>query len=62
MPFLSDEYVIVGGTREEGNFNTDVVPQVQDDILQRAAEVLPQVKVGAQYEIIRPVDSQFLTL
>lgn len=44
----ADEYVIVGGTREEGNFNTDVVPQVQDDILQRAAEVLPQVKVGAQ--------------
>lgn len=39
-----DDQLIVGGTRERGNYSTDVSKEIQDDILKRAAELLPQVK------------------
>lgn len=41
----SDDYIIVGGTREKGVDDQDVVQEVQDDILKRAAKLLPQIKV-----------------
>ncbi|KAK7115477.1 D-aspartate oxidase-like [Littorina saxatilis] len=41
-----DDCIIVGGTREEGNYSIDIVPEVQEDILRRAGEILPQIKGG----------------
>lgn len=39
-----NDKIIIGGTREKGNYSTDVSKDVQDAILKRAGEILPQVK------------------
>ncbi|KAK7475015.1 hypothetical protein BaRGS_00033762 [Batillaria attramentaria] len=41
-----DDYIIIGGTRERGNYQKDFSPATQEDILRRAADILPQVKEG----------------
>ena len=43
--FFSDDFIIIGGTREEGNYNNEVSAEVQQAILERAGKVLPQIKV-----------------
>ena len=42
---FSDDYIIVGGTLEEGNYSTEVSAEVQQTILERAREILPQIQV-----------------
>ncbi|PVD21198.1 hypothetical protein C0Q70_19366 [Pomacea canaliculata] len=52
-----DDYIIVGGTREKGVDDQDVVQEVQDDILKRAAKLLPQIKgakVVGSWSGVRP--------
>lgn len=41
-----DDYIVVGGTREKGNYQLDVSNNVQEDILRRASDILPQIKQG----------------
>ncbi|XP_076448849.1 D-aspartate oxidase-like isoform X2 [Babylonia areolata] len=42
-----DNHVIVGGTREQGDYNLNFCPKVQQNILTRAERILPQIK-GAE--------------
>ena len=42
---FSDDYIIVGGTREEGNYSEEISGEVQQAILDRAEKILPQIKV-----------------
>lgn len=41
-----DDVVWVGGTRDQGDDSTDIDPQTEEDILERACRLLPQLKTG----------------
>ena len=42
---LRQEWVVVGGTRQANNSNTQIVQKDLDDVWNRACEVIPSLKV-----------------